>query len=501
MPQEVLILGGRYVLGTEIASGGMATVWLARDDVLARAVAVKVLHPHLAEDESFLARFRREALAAARLAHPNIVSIYDTGSEEMRGGDESHYIVMEYCGGGTLTPIVENESPLDPERAVRIGASICDALGYAHRHGIVHRDVKPANVLLTEHHLLKVTDFGIAKAAFASGDVTTTGKILGTVDYLSPEQAAGGEPGPQSDLYALGVVLYELVAGRPPFPRAGGVATAIGHLREMPPPPRSIRAGIPRSLDAAIMKALEKDPDARFASAEEMRDALGGGRPVRTPLVPPAPPARQERDETVAIEGQPFLRSEGRRIAPVVMLVVGAVALAILIAAIVGTATDDTDQGGGTGASDGQTQDADVGAIEAEVADFDPEGDGEEHSEDVGAAVDGDTSTSWTTEDYSDPISVLKSGVGLRFDLGGSREVSTVEVVFDASGYSFEIRASDSDGSAAGDFEVIETIGSGDQESRIEVDHKARYWVVYITDLPGGADGTGTISEVTFLGP
>ncbi|MGH2752840.1 MAG: protein kinase domain-containing protein, partial [Actinomycetota bacterium] len=164
MPQEVVTLGGRYVLGTEIASGGMATVWLARDDVLARAVAIKILHPHLAEDESFLARFRREALAAARLAHPNIVSIYDTGSQEIPGDGDHHYIVMEHCGGGTLSPIVETESPLDPQRAVRIGTSICDALGYAHRHGIVHRDVKPANVLLTDHHLLKVTDFGIAKA-------------------------------------------------------------------------------------------------------------------------------------------------------------------------------------------------------------------------------------------------------------------------------------------------------------------------------------------------
>jgi serine/threonine-protein kinase len=475
----------------------MATVWLARDDVLARAVAVKVLHPHLADDEEFLARFRREALAAARLAHPNIVSIYDTGSEEVAGDDPRHYIVMEYCGGGTLTPIVEREAPLEPDRAARIGTSICDALGYAHRHGIVHRDVKPANVLLTEHHLLKVTDFGIAKAAFATGDVTTTGKILGTVAYLSPEQAAGQEPSPSSDLYALGVVLYELLAGRPPFPRAGAVATAIGHLREEPPPLRSIRAGIPRALDAAVMKALEKDPDSRFASAEEMGEALGGGTGTAvTPAYRPPPP---ERDETVVIERRPFIESEGRRIAPVVFLVVGAIAVAILIAALVGTSSDEPARDGGAGAV--QQDDSDLGAIEAEVVDFDPEGDGEEHSEDTGAAVDGDPGTSWTTEDYSDPISILKSGVGLRFDLGDSREVSTVEIIFDAPGYSFEIRASESDGTSAEDFEVIESVDAGDQEMKVDVDHKARYWVVYITDLPGGAAGTGSISEVTFLGP
>jgi len=500
MPQEVLTLGGRYVLGTEIASGGMATVWLARDDVLARAVAVKILHPHLADDERFLARFRREALAAARLAHPNIVSIYDTGSEEVPGGDENHYIVMEYCGGGTLSPIVEKESPLDPERAVRVGTSICEALGYAHRHGIVHRDVKPANVLLTDHHLLKVTDFGIAKAAFDSGDVTTTGKILGTVAYLSPEQAAGEEPGPQSDIYALGVILYELLAGRPPFPRAGAVATAIGHLREEPPPPRSIRAGIPRSLDAAVMKALEKDPGRRFASAEEMQDALRGGIGGQAPAAPTFPAPQEGRDETVVIERQPFLETEGRRIAPVVILVVGAIAVAILIAALVGTAADDSDEGGGPGATTGQNQDSDLGTIEAEATDFDPEGDGVEHSEDVGAAIDGDPSTSWTTEDYRDPISVQKSGVGLKLDLGGSREVVALEILFDTPGYSFEILASDSDGSSADDFELIESISAGDQEARVEVDQEARYWVVYITDLPGGT-GTGTISEVTFFGP
>ena len=499
MPQEVLTLGGRYVLGSEIASGGMATVWLARDDVLARAVAVKILHPHLAGDEDFLARFRREALAAARLAHPNIVAIYDTGSEEGPAG-ESHYIVMEYCGGGTLVPLVESEVPVDPDRAARVGTSICDALGYAHRHGIVHRDVKPANVLLTDHHLLKVTDFGIAKAAFASGDVTTTGKILGTVAYLSPEQAAGLEPGPASDLYALGVVMYELLAGRPPFPRDGGVATAIGHLREPPPPLRSLRAGIPRHLDAAVMKALEKDPDARFASAEEMRDALTGGQTLAPPAAPAHRPPPPDRDATVAIESPPFIRSEGRRIAPVVMLVVAAVAVAILIAAIVGTTDDEPRENGGTNAGNGATN-GDVGAIDAQVIDFDPEGDGEEHSEETGAAIDDDPSTAWSTEDYSDPIQVLKSGVGLRFDLGGSREVSEIQVIFDAPGYSFDIRASDSDGSAAEDFEVIESIAPAEQEESVEVGHKARYWLVYITDLPNGEAGTGSIAEVKFLGP
>src|SRR5688572_9681518 len=269
-PAALDTIAGRYVLEEPIARGGMATVWKARDEVLARFVALKILDPELAGDPSFLDRFRTEALAAARLAHPNIVQTFDTGEDD----DGNHFIVMEYCGGGTLEDLLEREGALAPDRAVSFAAHVCDALAYAHRHEIVHRDIKPGNVLLGADGSVKVGDFGIAKAAFASHDVTTTGKILGTVTYLSPEQARGEEPDGRSDLYSLGVLLFELLTGRPPFSAESPVATAMHHLKTEPPGPRAVKGNIPRALDAVVLRSLEKDPDARFSTADEMRRAL-----------------------------------------------------------------------------------------------------------------------------------------------------------------------------------------------------------------------------------
>src|SRR5688572_4602157 len=269
-PDAFDTIAGRYVLEEPIARGGMATVWKARDEVLARFVALKILDRDLAQDPAFLERFRTEALAAARLAHPNIVQTYDTGEDE--GGH--HFIVMEYCPGGTLQDLVKREGALPPERAVALVAHICDAIAYAHRHEVVHRDIKPGNVLVGIDGSVKVGDFGIAKAAFASKDVTTTGKILGTVTYLSPEQARGEEPDGRSDIYSLGVVLFELLTGRPPFEAESPVATAMHHLKSEPPGPRAVKGNIPRALDAVVLRSLEKDPDARFSTADEMRRAL-----------------------------------------------------------------------------------------------------------------------------------------------------------------------------------------------------------------------------------
>ena len=278
MPEAHDVLAERYELIATIARGGMATVWRAQDRILARPVAVKILHQHLAEDETFLERFRREALAAASLSHPHVVSIYDTGEDGETPDSRCHYIVMEHCGGGTLASLLRAEGPFEPRRAVQVGSTICSALAYAHSKGIVHRDVKPANVLVGDDGLLKVGDFGIAKAATAKNDITTTGTIMGTVAYISPEYASDRELDTRSDIYSLGVVLYELVAGKPPFEEASSVATAMKHLNEPPPPLRTRRAGIPRALEAVVMKALEKNPDQRFASADEMQAALGRDR-------------------------------------------------------------------------------------------------------------------------------------------------------------------------------------------------------------------------------
>ncbi len=506
MATEGQILAERYVLEAPIASGGMATVWRARDDVLARPIAVKLLHPHLAEDETFVERFRVEALAAARLAHPNIVSIYDTGSESS-DGQTDHYIVMEHCGGGTLGDLVA-AGPMDPDRVFSVGATICDALAYAHARTIVHRDIKPHNVLVSDHNSLKVTDFGIAKAAFQKTDITTTGKIIGTVTYISPEQANGDEPDARSDLYSLGVLLYELTIGRPPFEADTDVAIALKHLNEMPPSLRSLRAGIPKTLDSVIMRSLAKDPDDRFGSADEMRSALmqgasGGStqviaRPARTAPPKASQPASPSSSATRRRKaGEGFMSGEGRRMLPIIGLIVAAVVAAILIATALGQ--DDSNDAPQT-KNDGPRSSS--RAIEVSQADdFDPApGDGVEHPDSVGQAIDGDPATAWTTEGYNSAISAQKPGVGLLLDLGSSVSVADVEITFDRADYDFELRASDDLGSDHEAFEVIRSVQSSSENETVAAGTSARYWLIWITDLPGGGAGSGAIAEVRFLG-
>ena len=504
MSEETQVLAGRYVLESLIAEGGMASVWRARDDVLARVVAVKILHPRLAEDASFLERFRREALAAARLAHPNIISVYDTGEED--GEELKHFIVMEHCGGGTFEDILQ-QGPLEPDRAVAMGASICDALDFAHRAGVVHRDVKPANVLVSEHGSLKVTDFGIAKAAFASGDLTTTGSILGTMTYISPEQANGMEPDARSDLYALGVVMYRALVGRPPFKGDTEVATALKHLHEEPLPLRSVKAGIPRALDSAVRRALAKDPADRYQSATEMRDALnsavGGPRDGGTQIIqrPPTPVAGPPPSSE---EPASFVSSEAKRIVPIVLLVLMAIALVFLAMNL--TEEEPTERerarneqpaggGGGGGGGGGET-------LRASASDFDPyTGDGE-HPEEAPLAVDGDETTAWGTSTYQTAISDIKPGVGLLFDLGEAKEVGEVEVQLGTPGASFELRASDSVGENETAFDLIQTVDEAEAVSSIDTQGaKHRYWLVWITALPGGGGGSASIAEVSFVDP
>jgi eukaryotic-like serine/threonine-protein kinase len=491
------MIAGRYALKNMISRGGMATVWQAVDEVLARRVSVKLLHPHLTADPSFLDRFNAEALAAARLTHPNIVAIYDTGNEPDEEGRDNHYIVMEFCGGGTLQDILSAEGPLAPERVVAAGVSICDALGYAHSSGVIHRDIKPANVLVSDDRILKVADFGIAKAAFVSKDVTTTGKVLGTVAYLSPEQARGQDPDPRSDLYQLGILLYELLVGRPPFAGETAIATAMLHLQETPPRPRSLKAGVPKNLEAAVMKALEKNPEDRYANADEMasalRDSTGHTAAFSTPSV------SRERIENLRRPAEP-VHGEARWIVRVLVLLAIAVFSTFLLASIFNE-DDETGPNGGNGGRDpgGSPDDATVLEV-SEVSDFDPHGDSEEHSEDAALAVDGDETSAWETEDYDDPLNVQKPGVGLVFDLGESSEVSSVEF-FGTEGLDLEIRTADEIGSTEEEFEVVEeATDAGGQETFEFSSNSGRYWLVWITNLPGDASGSASIAEVRFHG-
>ena len=485
MPQE--LLSERYALESLIARGGMAAVYRARDEVLARTVAVKVLEPRLSADESFLERFRREALAAARLTHPHIVSIYDTGTDQTAEG-ERHFIVMEYCGGGTLDALLKREGPLDPGRVATIGSAICDALAYAHANGVVHRDIKPGNVLLSEDGTVKVGDFGIAKAAFTGQELTTSGSLLGTVSYVSPEVARGEEPDERSDLYSLGVVLYELAVGRPPFAADTPLGTAMLHMKEEPVPPRSLRAGIPRDLEEVILSTLAKDRGDRPASAAELRARLtshngeGATQVIRTTRTQDRAAPHQGDDASWVVR---------------VLLLVGAVVLLAVGATWLLSEEDDSPNR----SSGGRQGDPGTALSVTRVTDFDPPpGDGSEHPERVGAATDGDVASTWTTETYDDGFGgVGKEGVGLIFDLGTETDVAAVTVT-GTPGLSIEIRTSDAPpASAHTDMELVDESSGVEEETTFEFDATGRYWLIWISELPGGS-GTGEIAEVGFFG-
>ncbi|MFF1377830.1 Stk1 family PASTA domain-containing Ser/Thr kinase [Streptomyces sp. NPDC058308] len=281
--EEPRRLGGRYELGQVLGRGGMAEVYLAHDTRLGRTVAVKTLRVDLARDPSFQARFRREAQSAASLNHPAIVAVYDTG-EDYVDGVSIPYIVMEYVDGSTLRELLHSGRKLLPERAMEMTIGILQALEYSHRNGIVHRDIKPANVMLTRNGQVKVMDFGIARAMGDSGmTMTQTAAVIGTAQYLSPEQAKGEQVDARSDLYSTGCLLYELLTVRPPFVGDSPVAVAYQHVREEPQAPSVFDAEITPEMDAIVLKALTKDPDYRYQSADEMRadiEACLDGQPV-----------------------------------------------------------------------------------------------------------------------------------------------------------------------------------------------------------------------------
>ena len=275
------LFADRYRLDRRLGVGGMATVQLAFDTRLERHVAVKLLAEHLAEDASFVSRFRREALAAARLVHPNVVQVFDFGLDD---ATSRNYIVMEFVDGESCAEILRDHGPLSPRDAVNVLAQACRGLDYAHRNGVVHRDVKPGNLLRSRDNAVKLADFGIAKAAEQS-DITKVGSVLGTAAYLSPEQARGEPAGPASDLYALGVVSYQLLAGRLPYEAAS--LTDLARLQDTSPPPRldELNPDVPQPLAGAIMVALHRDPERRYADAADMEqalvDALEGRGPSR----------------------------------------------------------------------------------------------------------------------------------------------------------------------------------------------------------------------------
>lgn len=324
---EEMVFGRRYRVTEKIGAGGMADVFKAVDETLGRTVAVKVLHARYAADPSFVARFRQEAQAAANLSHPGIVNIYDWGQD-----DSTYYIVMEYVRGTDLKALVTDKGAVDPAKAAEYASQVAAALSVAHGYDIIHRDIKPHNIVLTPDGSIKVMDFGIARAG--NTQMTQTGSVLGTAHYVSPEQAQGRTLDPRTDLYSLGVVLYELATGRVPFDGDSPVAVALKQVNEEPIPPRQVNPNIPPSLEAVIMKAMAKNPADRYASAEEMRRDLQ--RVASGRMVEAMPPAGSQTSVMPVVAGtdSPRVRPVPRRRNPWPWIV----AIALLIAIGVGAA-------------------------------------------------------------------------------------------------------------------------------------------------------------------
>jgi eukaryotic-like serine/threonine-protein kinase len=467
------LIGGRYVLEEHVGSGGMSRVYRAHDRLLERTVALKILHEHYSQDDEYVERFRREARAVAQLAHPNVVTVIDRGEHEGR-----QFIVFEYVDGENLKQLVAREGPLPARQVIELGLQVASALASAHDRGVVHRDVKPQNVLLSEEGMPKVTDFGIARSADIES-VTLTGTVMGTSEYLPPEQARGEPVDVRSDVYSLGAILYELCTGRVPFPGENPVSVAMRHLHEPVPSMRERRPDIPPRLEAAIRRAMAKDPAERFGSMPELiaeleacLRVLGDGE--ETIVLPARVRARRRRRK----------RRGARRFARALAL--SLVALVLVGGAAVGAFAlvglfDSSDGDGGAAGSPVSVMG--VGA-------YDPDGDFTEHDDRARLATDNNPQTSWTTETYQD-FEETKEGVGLVLDIGRSTRLSRLTVTSETPGFSAEIRAG---GSADGPFErqVADNREVGSTTTFRVEGGASRFFVVWITSL----DSAARINEV-----
>jgi eukaryotic-like serine/threonine-protein kinase len=473
------LLSGRYRLDEKIGAGGMSTVYKAYDPTLERWVAIKLMHRDISTDPDQLERFRREARAVARLNHPHVVTVIDAGED-----DGTPYIVFEYVEGENLKERIKRNGRLPVPEAVAYAIEIGRALECAHSHQLVHRDVKPQNVLIDPDGRAKVTDFGIARSLEMQG-LTATGRVLGTTDYVSPEQALGHDVGAQTDIYSLGIVLFEMLTGETPFRADTQVAVAMKHVRDPLPDVQRRRPEVSAALAAAVERATAKDPADRYASAADMVHDLESALAIEA-----ARSGEAGGEATTVLRSLPgdtadFAPARFRHPRRALLLTL---AVLLIAAGAVWLFAQRTEKGAGGSVTPRAPGLTEVNLAGDAASDYDPEGDGEESPEATQNAIDGNRTTAWDTERYSAGLEgVNKSGVGLYVDTGDPVRARQLDFVTSTPGFEGAVHATNSVPASVRGWTKVSANFTARQDQSVPLDtagRRYRYYLLWITQLP-----------------